>query len=348
MFAIRGAAIPVLASFILAGCSHLPATQPVKPEVLVALQPVEVNLGIRQPELYATFVRSNAGATGAAACGAVPGLGILLAAACGGAMGAVDASVNATRAKAAEESVRPLKDELVDLNFDQLMRESLAQELQAVPGVRLADTGVTVTKTTTTEAYEKTFKASRSNAVMFVNLDYHLSTDFSTLEVSSRGLLYPRGTAAREAAKLPAALPTTSSEPVLALQNASYRSSIVYRAKHPAASDDATKNIAAWKADGARMLKLALQDAIAQSAALLAADLQGRHPVYASATAQVSVPPGLKANLVAQGSTGRLLRYPDGSLNFDAALASVAAAAPAAPAAPAVAAMQATSDAPAK
>lgn len=333
MFAIRSAAIPVLASFVFAGCTHLPATQPVKPELLGALQPVEVKVGITQPELYAAFVRSNAAASGAAACAAVPGLGVLLAAACGGAMGAVDASVNATRAKAAEESVRPLKDELVDVSFDQLMRESLTQSLQTVPGMQLES--VAITKTVTMEAYEKTFKASKSNAVMFINLDYHLSTDFSTLEVSARGLIYPRGDTARKAAKLPAAISATSSEPALALQNATYRSSIIYRAKHPAAGDDANKNIAAWKADNARLLKLALQDGIAQSAALLAADLQSKHPVYAVATATVDVPPGLKANLVSQGNTGKLLRYPDGSLYFDAALANVVAAAPAAVAPPA-------------
>jgi uncharacterized UPF0146 family protein len=328
MFAIRSAVIPVLASFVFAGCTHLPATQPVKPEVLGALQPVEVKVGITQAELYAAFVRSNAAATGAAACGAVPGLGILLAAACGGAMGAVDASVNATRAKAAEESVRPLKDELVDVNFDQLMRESLTQSLQSVPNMQLAD--VAVTKTVTTEAYEKTFKGSTSNAVMFINLDYHLSPDFSTLEVSARGLIYPRGATARKAAKLPTALSATPSEPALALQNATYRSNIIYRAKHPASGDDATKNIAAWKADNARLLKVALLDGIAQSTALLASDLQSKHPIYAAATANVDTPLGLKANLVSQRNTGKLLRYPDGSLYFDAALANVAAAAPAA------------------
>jgi len=332
MFAIRSAVIPVLASFVFAGCTHLPPTQPVKPEMLGALQPVEVKVGITQPELYAAFVRSNAAAGGAAACGAVPGLGILLAAACGGAMGAVDASINATRAKAAEESVRPLKDELVEVNFDQLMRESVTQSLQSVPRMQLAD--VAVTKTVTTEAYEKTFKASTSNAVMFINLDYHLSSDFSTLEVSARGLIYARGAEARKAAKLPAALSATPSEPALALQNSSYRSTIIYTAKHPAASDDAAKNIDAWKADNARLLKVALLDGIAQSTALLAADLQSKHPVYAPATANVDTPTGMKANLVSQRNTGKLLRYPNGSLYFDAALANVAAAAPAVVAAP--------------
>ncbi|MGJ3703211.1 hypothetical protein [Variovorax sp. AFSI2.2] len=332
MFAIRCAAIPVLVSLVFTGCTHLPATQPVQPEVLAAMQPVEVKVGISQSELYAAFVRSNAAASGAAACAAVPGLGILLAAACGGAMGAVDASVNATRAKAAEESVRPLKDEMVDMKFDQLMNESLAQALQSVSGMQVAN--VAVTKVVNTQAYEKTFTAATSNAVMFVNVDYHMSVDFSTLEVSARSLLYPRGTSARTAAKQPATLSTTPSEPVLAPKNAVYRSSIVYRAKHPAASADATKNIEAWKADNARMLKTALQDGITQAGALLAADLQRKYPAYEATTAKADAGNGLKANLVSQSNGGRLLRYPDGSLNLDA-VPIMAAATPVLPTTPA-------------
>jgi hypothetical protein len=81
-------------------------------------------------------------------------------------------------------------------------------------------------------------------------------------------------------------------------------------------------------------LKVALLDGIAQSTALLAADLQSKHPVYAPATANVDTPTGMKANLVSQRNTGKLLRYPNGSLYFDAALANVAAAAPAVVAAP--------------
>lgn len=324
MFAFRSAALSVLVSLVVTGCARLPMTQPVKPEVLTAVQPVEVNVGISQPELYAAFVPSTAGAKGAAACAAVPGFGILLAAACGGAMGAVDASVNATRAKAAEESVRPLKNEIVDLNFDQLMRESLAQSLGSVPGMQLAS--VAVTKTVNKDAYEKSFKASTSNAVMFINVDYHMSVDFSTLEISARGLIYPRGTTARAAVKQPAALTPAQGETLLEAKNAVYRSSIFYEMKLPAASDDTEKNIAAWKAGNAQMLKAALQDGIAQSGALLASDLQRKHAAYVAETAKVDVGNGLKANLVSQGNSGKLLRHPDGSLHFNAILVANAAA----------------------
>ena len=119
---------------------------------------MDVTIGIRQPELYAQFELSTAGAAAAAGCGAIPG--------------AVDAKVNADRAKVAEEIVRPLKDAVVDLTVDRLP-----------------------TKTVSDKAYEETFKASEAGSVMFANVEYHLSKDFGSLKVSARSLLFPRSAA---------------------------------------------------------------------------------------------------------------------------------------------------------
>lgn len=320
MFARRSAALSALVlSMAIGGCARMPITQPLKPELLAPLQPVEVNVGIAQPELYAVFERSNAGAGGAAACGAIPGIGILLAAACGGALGAVDANVNATRAKATEESVRPLKDALVDLRFDALMRHSVQDALEKVPGMQLANT--TLTKSVTPVAYEKAFRASRSSAVMFVNVDYHLSTDFSTLEVDMRGLIFPRGDAARQAAQQPSPLPAEATDTsVLDPKNAAYLINIAYRAKLPKPGSDIAANVEAWKAGDARMLRAALHEAVARSTGLLADDLQGKHRDSSATTPGIKTAGGLDANLIVQDSAGRLLRDANGSLHFEATL----------------------------
>ncbi|MDM0058206.1 hypothetical protein [Variovorax fucosicus] len=323
MIACRSAMLAFAVSFVLVGCARIPIAQPVKQEVLAAVQPVEVKVGIAQPELYAAFVRSTAGASGAAACGAVPGFGVLLAAACGGAMGAIDASVNASRAKTAEETVRPLKDQLVEVKFDALMRDSLKRSLETVPGMQLAT--VDITKTVTDPAHEQTFKASTANAVMFVNVDYHLSTDFSTLEMSIRGLLYPRGAVARKAAGQPAELVAGQNESILALKNAVYRSSIVYRGKLPEPGQDIPKNVAAWNADGGLLLRASMQDGIARVGALLAEDLKRKPGEQLSGVAKIDVGNGLKADLLSQGEGGRLLRQADGTLHFEAKAATAAA-----------------------
>ena len=310
------AASSALVLLALAGCARMPLVQPLNADVAVAIQPVDVKLGIPQPELYAAFQRSNAGAAAAAGCGAVPGIGILLAAACGGTMGAIDASVNAARAKTADEIVRPLKDEIVDIKYDQVMNDALNKSLQDVPGMQIA--GIAVSKTVTPKVYEELYRASTSNSVMFVNIDYHLSIDFSTLEVSARGLLYPRSAAARKAAGLSAELPNANDDPVLALKNSAYRMNFFYQVKLPKPAATGADNVANWKADGGRLLRNGLQDGSAQIARLMADDLQRRPGTTRPAVSKVDIGNGIMADLISQTSDGKLIRYADGSLHYEA------------------------------
>jgi hypothetical protein len=164
---------------------------------------------------------------------------------------------------------------------------------------------------------------------MFVNVDYHVSKDFSTLEVSARGIVYPRSAAARSAAGLPAALPSEPKDPVLALKNSAYRVNVFYHAKLPVQAKSPSEYVAAWKADGARLLRSGLHDGTAQVGRLLAEDLQRVPGAERAGLAKVDAENGLKADLIAESNGGRLLRYPDGSLHFKTtATASAVIAAP--------------------
>lgn len=221
MSRIRRAALPALPSFGLVGCVGLPANQPLKCAVAAAVQPMDVQVGFKQQALYAQFELSTSGSAAAGACGALPGIGILLAAACDGVAGAMDASVNASRAKTADEFVRPLKDAIVDLSFDQLVRDVLIQTLSDPAGTHSGT--VAVTKKVEDKAYEQAFRASAAGGVFFINVDDHLSKDFSTLEISTRSQPYPRSAAARTAAGLPAEVPA---EDALSWKSAAYRNDV--------------------------------------------------------------------------------------------------------------------------
>jgi hypothetical protein len=325
MFSCRRAALPVLISLSLVGCATVPNNKPLSPEVVAAIQPVDLRIGIKQPEIYAAFDPSTGGAGAAAACGAIPGLGILLAAACGGALGAVDASVNASRAKTADELVRPLKDATVDTRFDQVFSAAITKSLQGVPKMQFS--GITLTKEVDGKAYEETFRASTSAAVMFVNVDYHVSPDFSTLEVSARGLVFPRSATARTAAKLAPELPAPGKEPVLALGNAAYRVDVAYHAKLPVQAAAPADYVSVWKADNAQLLRAGLNEGAAQVGRLLAEDLQrvpgAERPVLGKADAGK----GIKADLLAESNGGQLMRLPTGVLLFKTTLAKPVAAA---------------------
>lgn len=304
---------------ILTGCARMPISQPVEHEALTAMQPVEVQIGIAQPELYAAFVPSTAGATGAVACGAIPGIGILLAAVCGGALGAVDATTNAVRAKAAEERVRPLKDQLAELNFDQRMRESVSRALLREQDIQVARIGLS--KKVTDKAYNEVFVASQSGSVMFVNVDYHLSPDCSTFLLSTSSLLFPRSAEARTVAKLPPIVEAKASDNELpvALKNAVYRAGITYRAKLVSPGKDAAQNVAAWSADDGHLLRAVMYDSIAQMGKLLTEDLQRKHEISGIVT-EVTGDDGVRVSLIEKGDAGSLVRYPDGSLQFNSNL----------------------------
>jgi len=309
----RRAALPALISFALVGCAGMAPTQNMPPNVAKAVQPVDVNVGIKQPELYAAFEVSAAGQAAAAGCGAIPGIGILLAAACGGVAGAMDASINASRAKAADETIRPLKDQIVDMQFDQMMNNAVAGALQNVPGMSV--TSVVVTKTVEDKAYEETFRASKSNGVMFVNVDYHLTKDFSTLEVSARGLLYPRSVSARTSAGLPTDLPPAP-QPALALQNTAYRANVFYHVKLPVKAAEPGAYIAAWQADNAVLLRNGLENGTAEVARLLSEDIQRAPEVKVAVLTKAEAAPGITADVIAERDGGKLFRYADGSVHF--------------------------------
>lgn len=313
MHAYCRAALAVLFPFTLVGCAGLTPTQNMAPNVAKAVQPVDVTVGIKQPELYADWEISRAGQAAAVSCGSIPGLGILLAGVCGGVAGAMDATVNSERAKAADETIRPLKDQIVDVQFDTMMKDAVTKALKDVASISLS--GVVVTKTVDDKAYEEAFRASKANGVMFVNVDYHISKDFSELEVSVRGLLYPRSEAARTTAGLPAALPSANGA-ALVLQNSAYRADVFYHFKLPVKSAESAALVATWSADNARLLRTGLQNGTTAVARFLAEDLQRAPGAPLPALSKAEAAPGITADLIAERDGGKLFRYANGSVHF--------------------------------
>ncbi|HXA46872.1 MAG TPA: hypothetical protein VNW52_04525 [Burkholderiaceae bacterium] len=326
MYTYRQAAASACVLFALVGCAHSPVVRPLNNDVANAIQTIDIKIGVPHQELHAEFERSNGGAAAAAGCGAIPGIGLLLAAACGGAAGAVDATINTARAKAADETVRPLKDEIVDVNFNQIVTDSLKESLKSVPGMQ--PTSMTVTNTVNDGVYEEIYRASTANGVMFVNVDYYLTADFSTLEMAVNAHIFPRSAAARKAAKLSAELPTkdvqgsdraSPQEKQLASSNAAYHSLIFYDIKLPRKAETKAEYVEAWKTDGARKLRTSIADGTHQIARLLAEDLLRRFgDTERPALSKVDNGKGLMVDVIAENENGKLLRYANGTLHYRA------------------------------
>lgn len=299
----RRVALPALISFALAGCAVQPAAQRGGKEAFLALQPIDVTVGIQQSELYAAYEVSRTGEAAANGCAAVPGLGLLLAMACGGAGAAVDAKVNAERAKVADETIRSAKDQVVDIKFDELMNAALSKELRAMPETQIA--GFSATKNVAVNAYEEAYRASTANGVMFITVDYHVSRDFCRLQAPATGLLYPRKEPEPKLAGSSADRLNTT-ESVLAAGNAARRSNAFYELRLPMpVKTSPAECVAAWKADGARTLRLGLQNATVELARMTAENLQ-REPV-------AKEPRGT----VVKRNGGELIRHRDGSTHFN-------------------------------
>ena len=313
---LHRAALSALFSLALVGCAVAPIDQPIKAEHVAVVQPIDLQIGIRQPEIYATFVPSMAGASGAAACGAIPGIGILLAAVCGGTMGAIDATVNASRAKAAEEQVRPLKDATLDLKFDQIYNEAISKALTTTPKLQFSSWAAT--KSVDPKSYDDIYRVSTGNSVMFLNVDYRLSTDFSTLEVITNGFLVPRSPTARTAAGLTPAVQPKEQGLAISANNAIYRVNITYQAKLPVQAANPAEYINVWKANNAQYLRTSVNDSAAQLARLLAEDIQRAPGSERTIVRKADPSKGLVGDVLAESTSGQLLRLPTGGLVYKA------------------------------
>ena len=301
----------------LGGCA-VQSKKSLKEGQLAALQPLDVKLGVLRPELSAQFEVSTAGVAGAAACGAIPGIGILLAAACGAAAGSIDASVNAERAKTAEQTILPLKNAVADLDFESLARANVSDGLTTLPSVKVA--GVTRVMGVSPAIYEQEFKASTASTVMFITFDYHLTKNFDTFEVTARTHVFPRTPQARAAVAVPE-IPAGSTVSQVATQYAAYNSDIVYSFKLPKPGADNAANVALWQADNGRLLRAAETDGLRQLTAFLMEDLKRVGDlVLSNPNRQVDVSPGVKAQFVARSDDGEMLRLANGTFLFNADL----------------------------
>lgn len=328
--------VPALlcASLAVTGCAARPHTA-LKSDLRDKIGNTEAYAGVRQNELYAQIIPSQAGAAAAGAVAGIPGIGILLAGVVGGVAGAADAGINASRVKENEALVRPLRDTLTDYNFDEQLRQELDGALAANAGLKAAP--VRVVKQVEDKHYQKLFEDSKAGAVLFVNTDYSLSPDFSTLTVSSAGLLFARDAALRKAA---GHLNTRDAmRGATKADKAIYRNSYVFESKLPAASTDKAQNIAAWQQPG--LLRGTLEHGLREMVALMALDLTAV-PDAARAKGETVTINNVKAELIAKTETTQRLRFADGTLKAtsqpvqqlaapEAAVPAVTEAAPVAP-----------------
>jgi len=272
-------AVLAAAGTILAGCvTQVPVHEAFPPTARDSVTSTEVVAPIKQSEIYVFVPDSKIAAAG--------GGGLLLA--------LVDVGVNSVRTSKAEDAVRPLRDALVDFNFDNTLKADLQTSLSSDPWLH-AD-GVRVIKEATNASEDTALANAKDSAVLFTVADYQLSNDAQELTITLSAALYPNNDA------LFALKPRAKSGPRSALGNSLYHNTLTFTMEVPSPSQDRDHNIATWSAQNGAVMHAALNMGARKLAAMLASDLQG--------------PDGDAA--LQNDSEGMLERLGDGRLHFAA------------------------------
>jgi hypothetical protein len=284
--------LPVL----LGACAGVPAHEYLPAAARDKIVSTEVAVPVRQSEIYVFVPQSNIAAAG--------GGGLLLA--------LVDAGVDSVRTTKAETAVKPLRDALVDFDFDGALQGDLKTSLGQVAWVH-AD-NVHVVKTVTNDSLDAVLANSKASVVLFTTTDYRLSNDANELDVTVNASLFAN------TADLRALKPVTGRSITASLGNALYHNSLVYEVHLTGAGDDRDQNIAMLSADHGAILRKELSVSAAKLSSMLAADLQRAETDPAPAGKEVTVKnlAGLDVvgTAIASDSDGSLVRFSDGTEMF--------------------------------
>jgi hypothetical protein len=280
----------VLVTFLaLGGCAQVAPHAYLPPAAKTQVASTEVVLPIRQSEIYVFVPMETAGA----------GFGLI------GAL--VDVSVDGVRASKAETAVKPLRDAIVDYEFDASLRDELKTALAGASWMGANDGRVV--KEVTDESLDKVLAGSKAAAVLLATMDYHLSNDGDVLTVTMHASLFPNTDA------LKALVAKHDSTKIKTdVRNSLYRNFLVFEAK-AAPAQDRDAYIAAWSADHGALMRKVMKLAAVKLSQMLVADLQ-REPGAPDNGKGSALIDGSTGEVVGQDGDGSQMRFGDGTLKF--------------------------------
>lgn len=233
------------ATLLVSGCVAVPKYQSIAPEAHVVQGVRDLRVTVPQGEIKTTIVASNVAAAG--------GGGLLLA--------LIDAGVNNSRAKSAEEVVKPLRDALADFDFDTQAMNATKETLAGIDWFALGN--ASFSKEISDKLALATLDASQAPQVAFVTYEYQATADFSAIEVLARVQIVPRVAAEGKSPKSR-----------IALGNAIYYQPHLVQIPLKGAGKVTEDNLARWTANNGSLARKALTDGIAQMQVMLAKGLQ--------------------------------------------------------------------------
>ncbi|RZF24877.1 hypothetical protein EVC45_36320 [Paraburkholderia sp. UYCP14C] len=175
----------------------------------------------------------------------------------------IDAAVEKSRASDAEDTVKPIREALIDYDFE---RNALDAVKQATAKVNwLAVNGTVFTKEATNDNFAKLMDDSAASQIMYNNFDYVFSSDFKTLRVGLRTTILPRTSPST---------PDQKATERLADKNAVYYNKWVYAVTLPSPGNDKRANAQLWAENQGALARDALNKGIDRVTQDLISDLE--------------------------------------------------------------------------
>lgn len=234
----------------LSGCATTGRTH-VDSTALKSIDHVEIHLGVAQAEIRPSIKRSNltAGAGG----------GLLWA--------AIDASLNESRTKEAETMIRPLRDTLIDYDFNKTFENYAGGALKDLDWLNNAD--VKLDTGDISAEYMKSFDDKDNDAVIFVTTDYYVSADYKTIRLLCHLSVFPNNINLYRYRRSRAA-----SSSRLSTDNAMYDNRYIVEAMMPASKGTPEQNLKDLTKNDGALVKRALDLAEKHMASMLAFDVK--------------------------------------------------------------------------
>jgi hypothetical protein len=235
---------------------------------------------VPQSEMRATVVASNIAASSG-----------------GGALFAIiDGIITQNRMSEAEERIRPIRDQLINYDFDQRAMEATKATVGRIGWLDVRN--ISFTKDGSKPRFLSLLDQAAAPQVFGFRYSYALSADFGQLIVALDVALFPKDPA-------PGKSPDSRGDP----RDAYYRQVFWYVEPMPSATKNADANVLVWSADNGRRLREGIDHGLAKVGELLQRGLS------LDAIAAENLDKG--KNVTVAGQKGHLIEtLPDGTLVY--------------------------------
>lgn len=289
---LKLAALSALAMLASACATVVPVHQPLPADARTQFMATDVVVPVAQSEINILVPPSQVAMYG--------GGGLLLA--------LIDAGIDSSNASTVEEAVKPLRNALVDFNFDEQMRNELETAFSQSPWLHAGN--YKVVKEVTDANLDSILAASKSSGVMFVTTTYNLNWSGDSVTINIMPHLFPKSSELTAMVEKPA-----TSGPKTSSLNALYRNVFSFRDRAPNATDVRDSNLDIWEAENAGAMRTSLKSGASKLAELLTTDLHVPLPPIDEKTTKLPkvVIDGATGYIVKTDDAGSLVQFPAGT-----------------------------------